>query len=99
MVNVAFEAGNSFKNKMNMPGNMMVMNDLYKSLNDILARKTGLSAELSFYQTENIIFKASPIILSKKITMPTIIIVIGFAAWFLICAVWIGGVIIFGDEE
>ena len=35
LVSVAFEAGNSFKNKMNMPGNMMVMNDLYKSLNDI----------------------------------------------------------------
>jgi hypothetical protein len=99
LVNVAFEAGNSFKNKMNMPGNMMVMNDLYKSLNDILARKTGLMYELTGYQTANVIFKASPIILSKKITMPTIIFVIGFAVWFLICTVWVGGVLVFGDEE
>lgn len=99
LVNVAFEAGNSFKNKMNMPGNMMVMNDLYKSLNDILARKTGLTAELSSYQTENVIFKASPLVLNKKITMPTIIFVIGFAIWFLICTVWVGGVLVFGDGE
>ena len=99
LVNVAFEAGNSFKNKMKMPGNMMVMNDLYKSLNEILARKTTLKLELSGYQTENVIFKASPLVLNKKITMPTIIFVIGFAVWFLICAVWIGGVLVFGDEE
>ena len=99
LVNVAFEAGNSFKNKMNMPGNMMVMNDLYKSLNDILARKTGLMYELTGYQTENVIFKASPLVLNKKITMPTIIFVIGFAIWFLICIVWIGGILVFGDGE
>lgn len=99
LVNVAFEAGNSFKNKMNMPGNMMVMNDLYKSLNDILARKTGLMYELTGYQTENIIFKASPLVLNKKITMPTIIFVIGFAIWFLICTVWVVGVLVFGDGE
>jgi hypothetical protein len=99
LVNVAFEAGNSFKDKMNMPGNMMVMNDLYKSLNDILARKTTLKLELSGYQTENVIFKASPLVLNKKITMPTIIFVIGFAIWFLICSMWIAGVLIFGDDE
>jgi hypothetical protein len=99
LVNVAFEAGNSFKDKMNMPGNMMVMNDLYKSLNEILARKTTLKLELSGYQTENVIFKASPLVLNKKITMPTIIFVIGFAVWFLICVIWIGGVLVFGDEE
>jgi hypothetical protein len=99
LVNVAFEAGNSFKDKMNMPGNMMVMNDLYKSLNDILARKTTLKLELSGYQTENVIFKASPLVLNKKITMPTIIFVIGFAIWFLICSMWIAGVLVFGDEE
>lgn len=98
LVNVAFEAGNSFKDKMNMPGNMMVMNDLYKSLNDILARKTGLMYELTGYQTENIIFKASPLVLNKKITMPTIIFVIGFAIWFLICTVWVGGVLVFGED-
>jgi hypothetical protein len=99
LVNVAFEAGNSFKDKMNMPGNMMVMNDLYKSLNDILARKTTLKSELSGYQTENVIFKASPLVLNKKITMPTIIFVIGFAIWLLICSMWIAGVLVFGDEE
>ena len=84
---------------MNMPGNMMIMNDLYKSLNDILARKTGLMFELSGYQTENIIFKASPLVLNKKITMPTIIFVIGLAIWVLICTLWIGGVLVFGDGE
>jgi hypothetical protein len=99
LVNVAFEAGNSFKNKINMPGSMMIMNDLYKSLNDILARKTGLMYELSGYQTENIIFKASPLVLNKKITMPTIIFVIGLAIWALICTLWVGGVLIFGDGE
>jgi hypothetical protein len=99
LVNVAFEAGNSFKNKMNLPGNMMVMNDLYKSLNDILSRKTGLTAELTGYQTENIIFKASPLTLNKKITYPVVIFVIGFFLWFLICTLWVGGVLVFGDEE
>jgi len=99
LVNVAFEAGNSFKNKINMPGSMMVMNDLYKSLNEILARKTALTAELTCYQTENVIFKASPLIFNKKITMPTIIFVIGFVIWVLICTLWIGGVLIFGDGD
>jgi hypothetical protein len=98
LVNVAFEAGNSFKNKMNMPGNMMVMNDLYKSLNDILARKTGLTAELTGYQTENVIFKASPLILNKKITYPVIIFAIGILIWIFICTFWISGVLIFGEE-
>jgi hypothetical protein len=98
LVDVAFEAGNSFKNKMNMPGNMMVMNDLYKSLNDILARKTGLMYELTGYQTENIIFKASPLVLNKKITYPVIIFAIGLLIWLGICAIWISGVLVFGEE-
>jgi hypothetical protein len=99
LVEVAFEAGNSFKDKMNMPGNMMVMNDLYKSLNDILARKTSLKAELSGYSTENIIFKASPLIVSKKVTMPMIIFIIGIFSWFIFCMFWIGGVLVFGEEN
>jgi hypothetical protein len=99
LVKVAFEAGNSFKNKMNMPGNMMVMNDLYKSLNDILARKTGLMYELTGYQTENIIFKASPLILNKKITYPVIIFAIGFLIWILICVFWISGILIFKEND
>lgn len=98
LVKVAFEAGNSFKNKMNMPGNMMVMNDLYKSLNEILARKTGLMLELTGYQTENVIFKASPVVLNKKISYPIMIFAIGFLIWFIICLSWISVLLIFNED-
>jgi predicted dehydrogenase len=54
---------------------------------------------LSKAECENVIFKASPLVLNKKITMPTIIFIIGFAIWFLICTVWVGGVLVFGDGE
>ena len=78
---------------------MLVMNDLYKSLNELLSRKSQLKTELMYYQTENLIFKISPLVLKKNITYPLAIFAIGIGVWFLIYTFWIGGSIIFGDEE
>lgn len=95
----ALPAGNSFKNKIESGSSMLIMNDLYKSLNELLARKSALVSELMYYQNENIIYKASPYILSKKISMPIAIFFIGFLIWFLICTFWVGGILVFGDYE
>jgi len=98
LVNVAFEAGNLFKNKMNMPGNLMVMNDLYKSLNDILAKKAALKSQLVYLQTENLIFQVSPMLVTKSISFPTVIFAIGILIWLIICIVWISLVLVFGED-
>lgn len=95
----AIPAGNSFKNKIESGNSMLIMNDLYKSLNDLLARKSALVSELMYYQTDNLIYKASPFVFSKKISMPIAIFFIGLLIWFLICTFWVAGVLIFGEEE
>jgi hypothetical protein len=99
LLKTALPAGNSFKNRLEGNSTMLVMNDLYRSLNDLLSRKSQLKTELMFYQTENLIFKISPLVLKKTISYPLAIFAIGLGIWFLICTFWIGGTIVFGDEE
>jgi hypothetical protein len=99
LLQTALPAGNSFKNRIDAGTSMLIMNDLYKSLNDLLARQAGLKTELRYFQTENLIFQVSPIVLSKKISFPMVIFVIGFAIWFFICAVWVGSILVFGEDE
>lgn len=99
LLQTALPAGNSFKNRMDAGTSMLVMNDLYKSLNELLARKVGLKTELQYYQTENLVYQASPIVLSKKISFPLIIFAVGLLIWAFICMIWIGGIIVFGDED
>jgi hypothetical protein len=52
-----------------------------------------------YYQTENLIFKISPLVLKKTISYPLAIFAIGIGVWFLIYTFWIGVTIVFGDEE
>jgi regulator of replication initiation timing len=99
LLKTALPAGNSFKNRLEGNSTLLVMNDLYRSLNDLLSRKSQLKTELMYYQTENLIFKISPLVLKKTISFPLAIFAIGLGIWFLICTFWIGGIIVFGDEE
>ena len=99
LLKTALPAGNSYRNRMDGSTSMFVVNDMFKSLNELLARKSDLKTELMNYQTENLIFRVSPLVLTKKISFPLIIFAIGFAVWFLVCSFWVGGIIIFGDEE
>ena len=99
LLKTALPAGNSFKNRLEGNSTMLVMNDLYKSLNELLSRKSQLKTELMYYQTENLIFKISPLVLKKTISFPLAIFAIGLGIWFLIFTFWTGGIIVFGDEE
>jgi hypothetical protein len=98
LLKTALPAGNSFRNRLEGNSTMLVMNDLYRSLNDLLSRKSQLKSELMYYQTENLVFKISPLVLKKTISFPLAIFAIGIGIWFLICTFWIGGIIVFGDE-
>jgi len=99
LLKTALPAGNSFKNRLEGNSTMLVMNDLYRSLNELLSRKSQLKTELMYYQTENLIFKISPLVLKKTISFPLAIFAIGLGIWFLIFTFWTGGIIVFGDEE
>jgi len=99
LLKTALPAGNSFKNRMDGNSSMFIMNDLYRSLNELLSRKSQLKTELMYYQTENLIFKISPLVLTKKISFPLAIFAIGFGVWLFICIFWIGGILVFGDED
>lgn len=99
LLKVAIPAGNSFKNKLETSGGMILMNDLYKNLNELLTRKSALTSELNYYQTENLIFKISPIVTIKAISYPIVIFLIGFIVWFILCSIYIGGIVIFGSDE
>ncbi len=99
LIKVASAAGDNFKNNLGTQSGMVIMSDLYKSLNEILSRKSNLENELMYYNTENLIFKASPVVLSKEISTPIIIFFIGFLVWFFLCVFWVMGILIFIDED
>jgi hypothetical protein len=99
LLKTALPAGDAFKNKINSGTSMLIMNDLYKSLNELLARKSGLKTEQQYFQTENLIYQVTPIVLSKKISFPLIIFFIGIGIWLLICSIWVGFVLVFSGDE
>ena len=99
LIKIAFNAGTNMKNRIQENGQMLVMNDIYKSINDILTKKEIYQAELAFYNNENLIFKSSPSLISKKIEMPILIFVFAFFLWAFIVSVYIAFDIIFKDEE
>ncbi|MBL7790444.1 MAG: hypothetical protein JNL75_11500 [Chitinophagales bacterium] len=99
LLKTALPAGDAFKEKLNSGSSMLVLSDLYRSLNDLLTRKSGLKTELQYYQTENLIYQVSPIVLTKVISFPLIIFGIGFAIWLLICISWVGFELVFGDDD
>jgi len=99
LLRTALPAGDAFKDKINSGSSMFIINDLYKSLNDLLTRKSGLKTELQYFQTENLIYQVTPIVMSKKISFPLIIFLIGFVIWLFVCAAWVGFEMVFGDDE
>lgn len=99
LLKTALPAGDAFRSRIDNSQNMLIMNDLYKSLNDLLTRKSGLKMELQYYQTENLICQITPIVLTKKISFPLIIFFIGFIVWGVICSAWVGFTLVFGEDD
>lgn len=99
LINVAFSVGNTYKQKLENGTNnqLLVMNDLYKGINELSNQKANLQNSLAMLQPENIIFQTSPSILSQKTKYPTIFFLFSIVAWIVICGFWICGEIIFGD--
>lgn len=89
LLKTAIQAGNNFKNNLSHSSSLIVMNDMYKSLNEILARKSDLLIQRKFLETSNILYKASPVVISKKISMPLIIFFYGLLLWFFISVLYI----------
>lgn len=100
LIKVAFVAGDEFKKKMNSnSGSMLVISDLYKSVNDIIATKKSLEAELFQYKTENLVYQTSPYVVSKKMKYPFVVLIAGLFFWIGICLIWIIGSLVFGAED
>lgn len=99
LLKVAISAGGIYKTKLESSTGMIVMDEMYRSLNDLLARKSTLINDAMYYEKENIIFRASPIVLKKNFSFPLIIFFIGLVIWILIVIGWIGAILIFGDDE
>ena len=99
LIKIAFNAGNNMKNRIQDNGQMLIMSDIYKSINDILTKKENYQIELAFYNNENLVFKSSPSLISKKIEMPIIIFFIAFFVWILIIGIYIVFDIVFKDDE
>lgn len=98
LIHTATEAGNNFKKNLGSPNSMVVLNDMYKSLNEILIRKSSLLIQQRLLESNNLLYKASPLVLSKKIDFPFVIFLIGGLLWFLICFCWVAGIIVFGED-
>lgn len=99
LIKIAFNAGNNMKNRIQDNGQMLIMSDIYKSINDILTKKENYQIELAFYNNENLVFKSSPSLVSKKIEMPIVIFLVAFFLWVLIVGAYIVFDIVFKDEE
>jgi hypothetical protein len=99
LIKIAFNAGNNMKNRIQENGQMLVLSDIYNSISGILSKKEAYQIELAFYNNDNLIFKASPVIISKKIKVPLMIYIYGFLFWAFICGVWIMGSLVFGGDD
>lgn len=101
LIRIAYSVGNSYKTKLESGynGQLLVMNDLYKGINELSNQKANLQNSLAMLQTDNIIFQTSPTILSKKTKYPIIFFFVGFFIWISICSLWIVICILFGDDN
>ena len=97
---VANKAGNSYKDKLvNQSSQMLIMDDLYAGLNELIVQKVNNQSELALLSSENILFSSSPIIVSRQIEYPWIIFIVAFAIWFSFCAIWTILVLIFSEND
>lgn len=101
LIKIAYSAGQSYTNKIENSNSsqLMVMNDVYNGINNLITQKLNYKRELSLIENSNIIYQTSQTIISKKVEMPLIVFIICFVVWFAGCAIWIGFEIIFGDSE
>jgi len=100
LIHLAYDVGNQYKENMRSTGSgqIMIMNDMYKGINDLTNQKLNFQMEFSLLDSHNIIFDSSPVVVSKKIERPYLIFLIGFFLWVLIVSAWIVFDIIFGDN-
>jgi hypothetical protein len=101
LIKVAYEAGKRYENHIGSSGSgqLLVMNDLFKGINELISQKINCQKELNMHKQENIIFQSSPMFVSNKIEYPWAIFVIAFFVWFAIVSVWTIGIIVFTDPE
>ncbi len=101
LIRVAYVAGNSYKDKLSGAGSgqLLIMNDIYKGISDLLNQKVHTQNTLAMLNKENIVFQSATTVVSKKIEYPWIIFAISISIWVFICVLWIIGTIIFRNED
>lgn len=96
LLDISYEAGRSYRHKLESNVSQFVLlDDIYKGLNELLNQKLNYENTLSLLTPENIVFIASPIIVSNKIEYPYVIFILAFGLWLVICLLWIGFRILF----
>lgn len=100
IIKIASQAGNSYTNKISSAGSgqLMVMNDIYNGINNLVTQKLNLQQELSMLQPNNLLFKSTPTIVTKAIEYPWAIFSIALLIWGLICGIWILLHLVFGEN-
>lgn len=101
LIKVAYDAGNGYKNKIGTSGagQLLVMNDLYKGINELINQKINCQKDLNMHKLENIIFQSSPMNISNKIEYPWVIFAVAFLIWSFIVSIWTIGIIVFAEEK
>ncbi len=85
LISLAYEAGNSYKNKIvSSNGQLMVMNNLYSGINELLTEKLNCQKEIAFHESNNIIFQSSPTIVSNSFEFSWLIYGLGIILWILV---------------
>lgn len=99
LIKTANEAGVSYTKTLSSGsgGQLMVMNDLYTGINSLINQKLNYQQGLALLETENLIFKTSPLIVSNKIEYPWVIFLIAFGIWVFISIAYIFLSVVFGD--
>lgn len=99
LIRVAYNVGYSYEENMKKTSSsqIMIMNDMYKGINDLINQKLIFKMESSFLESNNILFVSSPIVLTKKIEKPFLIFLVGIGFFIFISSIWIAFELIFGD--
>ena len=100
IINIANKAANNYTSKISSNSNsqLMVMNDIYNGINNLVTQKLNLTQELSMLQPHNLIFKSTPIIITKKLEYPWTIFIIAILIWIIVCIVMTLFELIFGEK-
>lgn len=100
LIKVAYAAGSSYEKKIGLStnGQLLVMNDLYKGINELIGLKLDCEKELSMLKAENIIYLSSAIFIGNKIEYPWLVFLIAFCIWLFSIGLWMFSIIVFTDE-